>query len=154
LGDEVSLEFYRLQKIGDTNIALESTGEYGLDNEIKGGIRGGMDEKSALSEIIEMLNKRFSTEFGNADKLFFDSIEEQLYADDKLRQQAQANTMENFKFGFEDVFMDAVIGRMEQNQDIFTKMMDDSEFGGLVKRYMMRKVYEGFTSGVDIHKGR
>jgi type I restriction enzyme R subunit len=38
--------------------------------------------------------------------------------------------------------MDALISRMEQNQDIFGKMMDDKEFGGLVKGYMLKKVYE------------
>jgi len=31
---------------------------------------------------------------------------------------------------------------MEQNQDIFTKMMDDKDFGGLVRAYMLKKVYE------------
>jgi type I restriction enzyme R subunit len=31
--------------------------------------------------------------------------------------------------------------RMEQNQDIFGKMMDDKEFGGLVKKgYILKKV--------------
>jgi type I restriction enzyme R subunit len=30
---------------------------------------------------------------------------------------------------------------MEQNQDIFAKMMDDKEFGGIVKSYMLKKVY-------------
>ena len=40
------------------------------------------------------------------------------------------------------MFMDKLIGRMEQNQDIFPKMMDDKEFGGLVKDYMLNKVYQ------------
>jgi len=31
---------------------------------------------------------------------------------------------------------------MEQNQDIFSKMMDDKDFGSLVKDYMLKKVYE------------
>ena len=88
-----------------------------------------------------MLNKRFSTEFNDADKLFFDQIEAELVADTKLAQQARSNTIENFKFGFDDIFMDKLISRMEQNQDIFSKMMDDQEFGGLVRNYMLKKVY-------------
>jgi len=141
LGDEVSLEYYRLQKIGETNIVMDPQGEYGLDGSIESGIRMNKEERAALSEIIEVLNKRFSTEFNDADKLFFDQIEAELLADKKLTQQAQNNTIENFRFGFEDVFMDKLIGRMEQNQDIFSKMMDDQEFGGLVKAYMLKKVY-------------
>lgn len=49
--------------------------------------------------------------------------------------------MANFKFGFEDVFMDKLIGRMDQNQDIFSKMMDDKDFGALVRNYMLKKVF-------------
>jgi len=94
-----------------------------------------------LSEIIEVLNKRFSTEFNTADKLFFDQIEEDMILDEKLAGQAKNNSIENFKFGFEDLFMDKLIGRMEQNQDIFTKMMDDKDFGNIVKSYMLKKVY-------------
>lgn len=146
LGDEVSLEYYRLQRIGEGNIVLEPQGEYGLDGTIESGIRMNKEERAALSEIIEVLNKRFSTEFGDADKLFFDQIEAELLADTKLVQQAKSNTIENFKFGFDDIFMDKLISRMEQNQDIFSKMMDDKEFGGLVRNYMLKKVYNSMNN--------
>ncbi|MGV8812554.1 MAG: type I restriction endonuclease subunit R [Gelidibacter sp.] len=141
LGDEVSLEYYRLQKIAEQDIALESKGEYGLETMDGAGIRMNKEEKEALSEIIDVLNNRFGTEFNEADKLFFDQIEAELVADNRLSEQARNNTMSNFKFGFEDAFMDKLIGRMEQNQDIFTKMMDDKDFGMLVKDYMLKKVY-------------
>lgn len=122
-------------------MVLESQGEYGLDGKMEGDIRMAKEEKAALSEIIGILNKKFGTEFTEADKLFFDQIEAELLADAKLGEQAKSNTMANFKFGFEDIFMDKLIGRMEQNQDIFTKMMDDKDFGGLVRDYMLKKVY-------------
>ncbi|MEI6348156.1 MAG: DEAD/DEAH box helicase family protein [Bacteroidota bacterium] len=141
LGDEVSLEYYRLQKIAEQSIAMESQGEYKLEVGGDSGIRLSNEEKTALSEIIEVLNKRFSTEFNQADKLFFDQIEEELVSDDKLLLQAQSNSIENFKFGFDDMFMDKLIARMEQNQDIFGKMIDDKEFGEIVKTYMLKKVY-------------
>ena len=34
-----------------------------------------------------------------------------------------------------------LIGWIEENQDIFTKMMYDKEFGNIVKGYMLKKVY-------------
>ena len=142
LGDEVSLEYYRLQKIAENTIAMEDQGEYGLDGSNESGIRTtNKEEEAALSEIIEVLNTRFSTEFNDADKLFFDQIEAELVADAKLSEQAKNNSMANFKFGFDDVFMDKLISRMDQNQDIFGKMMDDKAFGGLVKDYMLKKVF-------------
>ncbi|OCK42249.1 restriction endonuclease subunit R [Tenacibaculum soleae] len=142
LGDEVSLEYYRLQRVAEQNIAMESQGEYSLEVMDGAGIRMSKEEQEALSEIINVLNNRFGTEFNEADKLFFDQIEAELIADNKLSEQAKNNTLSNFKFGFEDAFMDKLIARMEQNQDIFTKMMDDNDFGSLVKDYMLKKVYE------------
>ena len=142
LGDEVSLEYYRLQKIAEHNIVLENQSVYELEGGGSAGIRLSKEDQVALSEIIEVLNKRFSTEFNTADKLFFDQMEEELATDSKLQEQAKNNPIENFKFGFDDLFMDKLISRMEQNQDIFTKMMDDKEFGGLVKGYMLKKVYD------------
>ncbi|MDT0675121.1 type I restriction endonuclease subunit R [Autumnicola musiva] len=142
LGDEVSLEYYRLQKIADANINLVSEGEAELKSGGDAGIRKPKEEEGQLSEIIEVLNHRFGTEFNDADKLFFDQMETELAKDEKLSEQAKSNTMENFKFGFEDAFMDKLIGRMEQNQDIFTKIMDDKEFGVLVKNYLLKRVYK------------
>lgn len=142
LGDEVSLEYYRLQKIAEQNILLESQGEYKLEGLDGAGIRLNKEEKEALSEIINVLNNRFGTEFGDADKLFFDQIEAELVADERLSEQAKSNTIDNFKFGFDDVFMDKLIGRMDQNQDIFSKMMDDKDFGALVRSYMLKKVFK------------
>jgi type I restriction enzyme R subunit len=146
LGDEVALEYYRLQKISENNILMEDKSEYELQGGGEAGIRMNKEEKAALSEIIEVLNKRFGTEFNAADKLFFDQIEAELVADEKLAEQARSNSMSNFKFGFDDVFMDKLIGRMEQNQDIFSKMMDDKEFGDLVKGYMLKRVYQRLSS--------
>lgn len=141
LGDEVSLEYYRLQKIAENNIVMEDQAVYELEGGGEAGIRLSKEDQVALSEIIEVLNKRFSTEFNMADKLFFDQIEEELASDLKLSEQAKSNPIENFKFGFDDLFMDKLIARMEQNQDIFSKMMDDKDFGNIVKSYMLKKVY-------------
>ncbi len=141
LGDEISLEYYRLQKIGEKNLVLEDQAEYGLDGSLEGGIRVPKEEKAPLSEIIKFVNKHFGTDFTEADRLFFDQIEAELVADPKLQEQAQSNTIENFKFGLDEMFFDKLIGRMEQNQDIFSKIMDDRDFGELVKTYMLKKVY-------------
>ena len=73
--------------------------------------------------------------------MFFDLIEEVLVNDLELGLQAKSNPIENFSFGFIDKYMDASINRMEQNQDIFAKMMNDKEFGSIVQNYLMKKVY-------------
>ncbi len=141
LNDEVALEYYRLQKIKEGNITLEKGKAGELKSSKEAGIRKEKEEKAKLSEIIDILNERFGTDFAEADKLFFDQIEAELVADDKLSQQAQSNNLENFKFGFDDVFFNKLVERMDQNQDIFKKINDDKAFAAVVKDYMLKKVY-------------
>ena len=62
--------------------------------------------------------------------------------DEKLGLQAQTNTIDNFKYGFEEVFVDKMVERMDQNQDIFNKIMDDKAFAAVVKDYLLKKVYD------------
>lgn len=147
LNDEVALEYYRLQKIADNeSIALESAGEYGLQGNAETGMKREKEEKAHLSEIIHVLNDRFSTDFTDADKLFFDQIEQELMDDETLIYQAQNNPVETFRYGFNEVFIEKLIDRMEQNQDIFAKIMGEKDFGDLVKEWMLKKVYKRINS--------
>lgn len=142
LGDEVALEYYRLQKISEGMIELQKGTEMPIMPISEAGTKKDKDEYARLSEIIKLLNDRFGTDFTEADKLFFDQIEEEMVADEKLGMQAKSNTIDNFKYGFEDVFINKLIDRMDQNQDIFNKIMDDKAFAAVVKEYLLRKVYK------------
>ena len=42
---------------------------------------------------------------------------------------------------FEEMFIDKFIERMDQNQEIFEKILENQSFGSLVKELMMKKVY-------------
>lgn len=141
LVDEVAMEYYLLQKIKEGSIDL-ITGEDGeLDGLSEAGIKRAKEEKAALSEIIDVLNERFGTEFEEADRLFFKQIEAELMEDSTLQTQAKANKLDTFKYAFEEMFIDKLIERMDQNQEIFEKILEDQSFGGLVKELMMKKVY-------------
>jgi len=142
LTDEIALEYYRLQKASEGSITLEVHGEVGIQNITEAGIKRAKEEKAHLSEIIEILNERFGTDFNNADKLFFEQIEEELIGDEKLQMQAKSNTIENFKYGFDEAFLAKLIERMEDNHEIFEKILDDKEFGDVVRKWMLNKVYE------------
>ncbi|OJW77405.1 MAG: restriction endonuclease subunit R [Bacteroidetes bacterium 46-16] len=141
LNDEVALEYYRLQKISEGSIVLESNPEYGLAGSTETGMKRDKEEKAHLSEIINVLNDRFGTDFTEADKLFFEQIEQALVEDEKLVAQAQTNTIDNFKYGFDELFVEKLIDRMDQNEEIFTKILNDKDFGDIVKAWMLKKVY-------------
>lgn len=141
LDDEVALEYYRLQKIKEGAIELEKIKDGELSGTTEAGLKRPKDEEAVLSEIVNVLNDRFGTEFEEADKLFFDQIETELMEDETLQTQARVNQLDTFKFAFEDKFIDKMIGRMDQNQEIFEKILEDKLFGDLVKELMMKKVY-------------
>lgn len=141
LSDEVALEYYRLEKIKEGSIDLLKGEEGELSGTTEAGLKRTKEEEALLSEIVSVLNDRFGTEFEEADKLFFDQIEAELMEDEKLQKQAKVNKMDTFKYAFEDMFMNKLIGRMDQNQDIFEKILEDKMFGDLVKELMMKKIY-------------
>jgi len=142
LGDDVTLEYYRLQKINEKSYTLADDPEGYLSGNADAGSRMTDEEKAPLSEIIDILNERFGTDFKDGDRFFFRQIEEDMVTSEKLREQANSNTIENFKYGFDDAFIASLISRMNQNQELFSKTMDDKEFGDVVRALMLKKVYE------------
>jgi type I restriction enzyme R subunit len=144
LDNEVALEYYRMQKLDDGDLLLQMNGEQALKPTTEAGISREKDEKAKLSDIITILNNRFGTDFNEADKLFFDQLEEEMFQDEDLRKRALNNPHVNFKYAFEDVFINKLIERMESNQEIFEKIMGDSNFSKDVKDWLSKKIYERF----------
>ncbi|HHU96105.1 MAG: type I restriction endonuclease [Bacteroidota bacterium] len=142
LDDEVALEYYRLQKIKDGAVELEKGEKGELSGVSEAGLKRSPEEEAPLSEIINVLNERFGTEFEEADRLFFEQIEAELIEDETLQTQAKVNKMDTFKFAFDDKFIEKLIGRMDQNQEIFEKILEDKTFGSLVKELMMKRIYK------------
>lgn len=141
LDDEVRLKYYRLQKISEGSIVLEP-GERGVvSGPTAVGTGARHDEKVELSRLIDIVNERFGTNFTPADKLFFNQIREEAVADSSLQQAALANTMDNFKFVFDKALEGLFIDRMEQNEEIFARYMNDKDFQKLVANVLLRQVY-------------
>ena len=145
LNNEVALEYYRLQKIGEGDLVLQVQGAHSLDPITEAGISRDKEEKDRLSNIIKMLNSKFNTDFTDADKLYFDQIEEALFENADLKKRAQNNPIENFKYAFDEVFIQTLIDRMDANQDIFEKLMENNEFKNDVKEWLTRKIYHRFN---------
>jgi type I restriction enzyme R subunit len=139
--DEVALEYYRIQKMSEGTIPLEHSGVGTLRMPIEVGTSRDESEEETLSTIIDVLNERFGTDFTASDKLFFDQIEHDLVRDPILAQQAKNNSVDNFKYPFSDVFISAVINRMEQNQEITDRIMNEDRFAEAVLELLLQKVY-------------
>lgn len=140
--DEVSLKYYRLQKISEGSLVMERGGGYEVSGPTEVGTGMKRGEEIELSKLILILNDRFGTEFKPADQLFLDSIREDAVADTAVRQAAHANTLENFGYVFLKTLERLFIDRMEQNEEITAKYMNEKDFQDVVGKHLMQKVYD------------
>jgi len=140
--DEVSLKYYRLQKISEGALELEK----GAGGEVSGPTEVGTgtehEELIELSQLIEILNDRFGTTFKPSDQLFFDSIREDAVDDSSLRQAALANTKENFGYVFRKALEGLFIDRMDQNEQITALFLNDQRVRNAISEKLLDEVYE------------
>ena len=155
--DEVKLEYYRLQKISEGSISLKDGEARRLDGPAEVGSGLVREQPVPLSQLIDVVNERFGTDFNQADQLFFDQIVEAAMADDALRQAAAVNPGEKFQLLFKNVLERLFVDRMDQNEDIFVRFMNDLPFQKVVTAWMADEAYRRLrTDGAtgDAEKAR
>jgi type I restriction enzyme R subunit len=139
--DEVRLEYYRLQKISEGSISLKEGSARFLDGPTEVGTGMVREEQVALSSLINVLNDRFGTDFNQADQLFFDQIIEAAMADDSLNQAATVNPGDKFELVFKNILESLFVERMDENEDIFARFMNDNAFQKIVTSWLSSEVY-------------
>jgi type I restriction enzyme R subunit len=147
LEDEVALRFYRLQKMSEGKIDLEQGDAEPLKGptEVGTGGFGEAEQEVYLSCLIDQLNDRFGTEFTQADQLFFDSVAEAAANDETLMQAARVNTLDNFKPVFDRLIEGLFVDRLDGNEEIVERVLNDPAFRGLASDQLMRQVYDRLT---------
>jgi type I restriction enzyme R subunit len=141
LGSEVELTHLRTEMTYEGSLALAAG--VGEVKGITGGGKGKQHEPEVepLSKIVAVLNERFGLDLGEADQLLFDQFEETWASDRQLTDQAQNNTLENFRLVFDPKFINTIVTRMDDNQAIFKQVLDDREFQDVLKDFYVRKMY-------------
>lgn len=139
--DEVRLEYYRLQKISEGSISLQEGEARRLDGPAEVGSGLARSQPVTLSQLISIVNERFGTEFNQADQLFFDQIVEAAMADDGLRQAAAVNPGDKFELVFKNLLERLFVERMDQNEEIFVRFMNDPAFQKIVTAWMASEAY-------------
>jgi type I restriction enzyme R subunit len=139
--DEVKLEYYRLQKISEGSIALKDGEARKLDGPAEVGSGVLREQPVPLSQLIDVVNERFGTDFNQADQLFFDQIVEAAMDDDGLRRAAAVNPGDKFELLFKNVLERLFVDRMDQNEDIFVRFMNDAPFQKVVTSWMAEEAY-------------
>jgi len=147
LGDEVSLQYYRLQRISSGGIVLREGEPEGVKSPTDVGTGRATEEKAPLSEIIKVLNERFGTEFNEEDRFFFEQIREKATGSEQVVKLRQANPFDKFQLGLRQMIEDMMIQRMSDNDKIVTRYMDDKEFGDAAFGALSKAIYDSIPTG-------
>ena len=152
--DEVQLEYYRLQKISEGSISLEEGEARPLDGPTEVGTGLARPQPVPLSQLIDIVNSRFGTDFNQADQFFFDQVVEAAMANDGVRQAAAVNPGDKFELVFKGLLKNLFAERMDQNEDIFVRFMNDESFQNVVTSWMSSEAYRRLRSddGADTER--
>ena len=141
LDDEVALRFFRLQQMSEGSIDLLQ----GEANPLKGptdvGTARAKDEEVTLSSLVDRLNERFSTNFTEADQLFFDQIRASAENNENIAEAARANSFKDFASYLDRMLDDLFIARMEDNEKIFSRVMTDTEFRSAAHEHLAEEIF-------------
>jgi type I restriction enzyme R subunit len=140
--DDIRLEYYRLQKISEGSISLKEGHGSPLDGPIEIGTGKIHEDMVVLSRLIDIINERFGTDFNQADQLFFDQIVEAAMADETLKQAAEVNPEDKFALVFKNVLESFFVERMDQNEEIFVRFMNDPAFQKVVTAWLASEAYQ------------
>lgn len=140
--DDIRLEYYRLQKISEGSISLTDGNAKPLDGPKEVGSGLAREQPVALSQLIDVLNERFGTDFNQADQLFFDQIIEVALGDEDLKQAAAVNPAEKFELVTKQLIESFFVERIDQNEGIFIRYMNDPVFQKLVNGWVSSEAYK------------
>jgi type I restriction enzyme R subunit len=146
VGDEVALQYYRLERVYAGAIDLREGEAQYVVSPTDVGTGKAKYEKAPLSEIIEVLNERFGTQFSEEDRLFFQQIKEKACKSEQIVRTAMANPLDKFELGIRKLIEDLMIERMGENDKIVTRYMADQEFQGSAFPILAREIFEAVRS--------
>jgi type I restriction enzyme R subunit len=140
--DEVDLEYYRIERVFSGAIDLREGESTGVRSPVKIGTSVVRDAPLPLSQILDVVNERFGTQFSEEDRLFLIQIKEKACRDARVVQTALANPLDKFQIGIRKSIEDFMIQRMAENDAIVTRYMDDPAFQSTLFAALAREVFE------------
>jgi len=147
LDGEVALKYYRLDKINEGQIILKLAEPVAIRGPSALGTRQATDVEVPLSEIIEVLNERFGTEFTKADQLLFDQFIQEAKQDHEVVERALANQLDNFELAMKQKFDGLMLDRMDQNQEIVNRYLNDPAFQSAAFKALVKRIYDEIRRG-------
>ena len=127
LGDEVSLRYYRLERVFSGALDLGEGTVESVRGPLAVGTGAAPEKKAPLSEVITQLNARFGTQFGEGDRYFLEQVNERARRDPRAIQTALANPLDKFKLGVARMIHGMLVEQVAENDGFVTRCLSDHE---------------------------
>ncbi len=141
LDGEVALKYYRISKTHEGQVMLVFGEPVALHGPTDLGTKKAKAEEVPLSSIIDVLNERFGTTFTPADQLLFDQFVQVAKQDPEVVERAMANPLDNFELSMKPTMEGLIIDRMDQNQDIATRFLNEPAFQATLLKLLVPQIY-------------
>ena len=132
----IDMESYRIQQIGDGTIALDRGGDKLEPMRTKEHGETPPEELEVLSRIIADLNDRFGIEMGPEHRITLGQMMERLQEDTALEVAATVNTKENVRIAFDYKVEQVIQEIVDQNFELYKRITDDPAFGDAIKNHL------------------
>ena len=145
ISKDVTLQFYRLEKVGEGGIKLNDNDA----KDLKGSTDVGTGQTKAtdhVSKMITELNDAFGTDFTPADQMFFDQIVEEALSDEAIVQSMNANNLDSFTDYLSGRLIDLFLTRIDSHGEICNTVMMNEEIKSKVAKRLARQLFEQKSS--------
>jgi type I restriction enzyme R subunit len=139
IGAEVKLTHLRTEQTFEGSLELVGEGDVKAVYSGKGPQHEA--DRENLSTIIQALNERFGMNLNEQDQLLFDQFEETWASDTEVVDQAKHNIFDNFRLVFDRRFLETVMDRMDGNETIYKRILDDEEFRTALMDLYAQRLY-------------
>ena len=140
--DDVELQYFRIQRNASASINLDDGSIEEVKTHTTTKIGKRKEEELPLSDIIEILNERFATDFTEADRLFLQQVADIAAGDEGIKETALANPLDKFKIGIKKTMESLMIDSLNKNDRIVTKYLDDREFQDAVFSVLAKSIFD------------
>lgn len=139
--ENIMLTHLRNQKIAEHNIDLSDGESITVSSPSDVGTKKAEDKKVPLSILIQTLNERFGTDFTDEDRLFFEQILQKAQQHDEVVRKAKTNSYDKFELGIKEIIKNIMMQRIQENDDIVSRYLDDDEFQKIALTLLASEMY-------------
>ena len=152
LGGDVELEYYRIQKVSSGAISLDND-DATVTSPTAVGTGKAEEDNEPLSQIIERLNQLFGTNFGESDRLFLESVQNDAMQENDMIVTAQANDFDKFFLAQRARLRELMLGRLAENEALVNRCHNEIDVGDVVDYGMMQAIFGSARAIAEVGAG-